>query len=395
MTPLPEPMSTPRAAFEAMILAAVDRGPCFVAFSGGRDSSAVLAVATRLARREGLPDPVPVTELYPGVDTTDESAWQRLVIDHLGLSEWVRLPHHGESDLLGEAAQASLLRRGLLSLPAFHTKDRLFATAAGGTMLTGEGGDEVMGPRRITPLTLMIRMRRPLSRRLLTAAASAALPAPVRRASLRSELRRTGDRAWLRPAAAREHHRLLASDEAAQPLRWDVATWWLKHRRAVGVALRDYAAIAAEQDVRLGHPFLDDAFLAALARAGGRWGYAGRTALMRTLFADVLPDELLRRSGKASFDRAYMGAATREFARSWDGAGVNPALVDPDVLRAAWTSDTPSTLNGLLLQSAWLASRSSTVTVARPTSGNSVSARQVMNRAMRTAQLPVLISYGA
>ena len=34
--------------------APLQRGPCLVSFSGGRDSSAVLAVATAVARREGL-----------------------------------------------------------------------------------------------------------------------------------------------------------------------------------------------------------------------------------------------------------------------------------------------------------------------------------------------------
>ncbi len=32
-------------------------GPCFVSFSGGKDSSVVLAAATRAARRSGLADP--------------------------------------------------------------------------------------------------------------------------------------------------------------------------------------------------------------------------------------------------------------------------------------------------------------------------------------------------
>nr|WP_246211095.1 asparagine synthase C-terminal domain-containing protein [Phytoactinopolyspora alkaliphila] len=332
-----------------------------VSFSGGRDSSAVLALATHLARREGVPLPVPVTEVFHGVESTDEARWQRLVIEHLGIRDWIRLPVDRDGDLVGDAAAASLLRRGLLSLPALHTKDALLSAARGGTMLTGEGGDEVLGARRITPLTLMLRMRRPLSRRLVRACAMSGAPAPVRRAVVRSELRRTGDRAWMNPEAARTHRKLLAADEAAEPLPWHQAVWWLKHRRAVHLGLRDYALIAAEHDVDLRHPLLDDGFLAALAHSGGRWGFAGRTALMRILFADLLPDELLRRSSKASFDRAYMSDATREFARSWDGLGVDPTLVDVATLRAGWLSDRPAAVTGLLLQSAWLATRTETV----------------------------------
>lgn len=356
-TPLPDPGVTPYEAFCAAIRPALLEPPCFVSFSGGRDSSAVLAVATRLARQEGLADPVPVTEVYPGIEDTDESSWQHLVIGHLGLSEWIRIPYHGENDLLGEAAQAGLLRRGLVWPPAFQVKDRLFAAMSGGSMLTGEGGDEVIGAKRITPVTLLVRKRRRPTRRLLNACAGAVAPAVLRRARLRSEMKQSGAQPWLRPAVAREHRRLLARDEAAEPLRWDRSTWWLRHRRAVGIVLANYAALGAEHRLSVRHPLVDDGFLAALARAGGRWGYAGRTALMRILFADVLPDEILRRSSKASFDRAYMGEATRAFARSWDGAGVDDALVDPEALRRAWCSESPSTFSALLLQSAWLAAQ--------------------------------------
>ena len=52
---------TPLAALEEAILPALRRPPCLVSFSGGRDSSCVLAAATRAARREGLQPPVPVT----------------------------------------------------------------------------------------------------------------------------------------------------------------------------------------------------------------------------------------------------------------------------------------------------------------------------------------------
>ena len=59
-TGLPEITSetTVLSAVEDAVLPAVSRPPCVVTFSGGRDSSLVLAVATRVARREGLPDPI-------------------------------------------------------------------------------------------------------------------------------------------------------------------------------------------------------------------------------------------------------------------------------------------------------------------------------------------------
>lgn len=51
----------PLAAFEDVVRGALRRPPCVVTFSGGRDSSAVLAVAARIARDERLPAPVAVT----------------------------------------------------------------------------------------------------------------------------------------------------------------------------------------------------------------------------------------------------------------------------------------------------------------------------------------------
>src|SRR4051812_12896773 len=90
------PATTPRMAFEAAVRPLLDRSPCLVSFSGGRDSSAVLAVATAIARREGLPLPVPVTHRFPSAALTQETEWQEQVIGHLGLTDWVRIDAAGD-----------------------------------------------------------------------------------------------------------------------------------------------------------------------------------------------------------------------------------------------------------------------------------------------------------
>ena len=71
--PSPAPGVTPVQVLEQTILAALLRPPCLVSFSGGRDSSGILAVATSLARREGLPLPIPATHRFPEADGTDET----------------------------------------------------------------------------------------------------------------------------------------------------------------------------------------------------------------------------------------------------------------------------------------------------------------------------------
>src|SRR5487761_457194 len=82
---------SPLAAMEATILPALARPPCVVQFSGGRDSSLVLAVAASLARREGMAPPVAFTHRFPAVPGADEDEWQELVIRHLGVADWERV----------------------------------------------------------------------------------------------------------------------------------------------------------------------------------------------------------------------------------------------------------------------------------------------------------------
>jgi asparagine synthase (glutamine-hydrolysing) len=88
---LPPVPGSVRAAFEAALLPALRRAPCLVSFSGGRDSSAVLAVAAHVARREGLPLPIPATIHFPHAGGTQETEWQEQVIGHLGLEDWHRV----------------------------------------------------------------------------------------------------------------------------------------------------------------------------------------------------------------------------------------------------------------------------------------------------------------
>ena len=332
-----------------------DGRPVAVTFSGGRDSSAVLAVATAVSREDGLPDPVPVTFCYPGVAEADETDWQERVVAHLGLSTWRRLTVEDENDLLGREAQASLLRRGPLFPATMHVKDAMLRGLAGRVVLTGEGGDEVFGDRRARALLRTARERaRPGAPR--RAALGSLLPAPVRRRREHAEVRRSvAALPWLTGATGERLADAIARDAAAEPLSYAGGLRWVRRRRAGRVFLRTYGQVAAEHDVVLAHPLLDDGFLRSLGRRFP-WGFTDRTAGMRAVFGPLLPDAVCARSSKASFNRAYLGSATREFAARWDGEGVDPELVDVDALRAAWLSGYPPGPTSLLLQQAWLAS---------------------------------------
>jgi asparagine synthase (glutamine-hydrolysing) len=76
---------------------------------------------------------------------------------------------------------------------------------------------------------------------------------------------------------------------------------------------------------------------------------------MQALFGDVLPDDVLARSSKASFDGAFWNDSSRAFASGWDGRGVDQALVDVDALREEWASESPDPRSFTLAQSVWLA----------------------------------------
>ncbi|MFC7494563.1 MULTISPECIES: asparagine synthase-related protein [unclassified Nocardioides] len=354
--PLPGTRRTPREALDDAIRPALLAGPCYVTFSGGRDSSAVLAAATALARREGHPLPIPVTRCYPDIPATDESRWQRMVIDHLGLSEWVRFElRKDESDLLGDTARAGLRTRGLLWPAPLQAHGFVFEQLHGGSLLTGEGGDAVFGARRITPLTVMRRRGKP-SRALVGGAITSSLPRPLRRRRAERRARTSAQSRWLTPAALERHARLVANDAAQEPLRYDEATWAIRWWRSFTTIRHNHTLAAAEFGITAHDPLIDAGFLAALARAGGVGGFLGRTSVMRALFSDVLPPEVVARQTKAAFNLVNRGEATTEFARSWDGSGVDHDLVDAERLREVWLSDRPTMATGLLLQQAWMAS---------------------------------------
>jgi asparagine synthase (glutamine-hydrolysing) len=83
-------------AIEQVLTEALSRAPCVLSFSGGRDSSALLAAAVHVARREGLDLPIPATLVFPQSEDSNEDEWQAIVLRHLGVTEWDRFEIHQE-----------------------------------------------------------------------------------------------------------------------------------------------------------------------------------------------------------------------------------------------------------------------------------------------------------
>jgi len=351
--PMPDgPHASPRRVLDRLLLPYLHRSPCLVAFSGGRDSSVLLAAAVSLARREGLPGPVALTLSYPDAADADEDGWQRVVLDHLGVADRIVLTVHDEHDPLGPVATPVLARHGLVWPPNFAPTVRMMGMARGGVLLTGEGGDEAFGLKRITPLTKVLKSRLRAPARVYADVPGALAPAALRR---RSALRDRYRRPWLRPDVEETLARRDAADAAAFALHAGRNTWQFATRRCARIGYETVRVIGSELDVAYVQAFAEPELVASVAAAGGFLGWTGRTATMRALFGDLLPREVLERRSKALFANAVFTRHTREFARRWNGAGVDTDLVDPEALRDTWLSETPHAPSMSLLQQAWLA----------------------------------------
>jgi asparagine synthetase B (glutamine-hydrolysing) len=354
--PLPEPAEDDvRAVFATVLLEALTRSPCLVAFSGGRDSSAILARATQVAREHGLDDPIPATLRYAAHPRTQENEWQELVVNSLGLKDWMRLEIGAEFDALGSIATETLLRHGLYWPPNAHSMRPLLQAAAGGALLTGNGGDELMSPWRGRRLAeIRARKSRP-HRSELKRVALGLLPYPAQLVAWR--LRRPERLPWLTPMAQRRLAWAVAERLARPAPRWRDDIDWLMSSRYLELAGAIFRAMADDAGALLVQPFLDPRVAAAVLAAAPPDGFRDRTHAMDALFGDVLPPEVVLRSTKAAFTEIFWGPEVEAFSRAWDGTGLDPAFVDADLLRRRWLSPRPDFRSLTPMQAAWLAQR--------------------------------------
>jgi len=351
----------PRQALDEVLRDALARPPCLVSFSGGRDSSAMLGVATEVARRRGLPLPIPATLVFPGSAATDEDRWQSTVLRHLRIDDRVRIVIADDQlDAVGPVATAALRRHGLLWPFNTHFHQPIIERAAGGSVVTGFGGDELAllsaTARAERILTAWRRPRRRLHGRDLLVAGLALAPVAVRRTVHgRRRRRELADQPWLTPEGRRQVAQATSRADASIPLGWEaVVRTWIWRDRYFHVCIASFDALGADHGTTVVHPFVDERVLDALAADGGFAGLGDRTTLMNRLFADVLPAEVVARPTKASFTDPLWTQTARHFAASWSGAGVDHDLVDADALRRHWAGEERNLLSTTLLQQAWL-----------------------------------------
>lgn len=358
-----EPGTSPMAVIEDAVRQGLEHPPCLVMFSGGRDSSGVLAVAVGVARRLGMEPPIPLTFRFPGVAEAAEDEWQEGVVRHLGLRNWVRHEIDDQWDLLGPYATRVLLRRGTIWPPNAFVLSMATEAAKGGSVVTGSFGDEMFLPNdRLLRTRAALEGANLLRARNLLHIGLVLSPRSVRRrVSGWRYLKDSRLPPWLSPDL-RPHARLaVASDLAEMSLRWDTGVRAAWHSRYTQVVMKVLQLLAADGGSRLVSPFGDPRFRVAFARLGGSRGFRSRTDAMQALFEGLLPMALLQRSTKAEFGRAIWNRHSHAFAREWTGDGLDPALVDTDALRRLWNWDPeapgrPDFRSASLLQAAWLAS---------------------------------------
>lgn len=140
------------------------------------------------------------------------------------------------------------------------------------------------------------------------------------------------------------------------PITWAKRVPWLAGRRYLEVNVHSMGVLAEDAGSRIVHPLLSHRFLGALATAPGPVGFPTRTQAMSALFGDLLPEAILGRDSKTSFDTVFWNRHARSFASAWDGTGVDSTLVDIEKLRTNWLATTPDARSATLLQAAWLAS---------------------------------------
>jgi asparagine synthetase B (glutamine-hydrolysing) len=345
--------TTLRSALEDAVRPALERPPCLVSFSGGRDSSTVLAVAANLARREGLAMPVPVTNRFPLSARAEEREWQERVLAHLRLDDWVRIASVDELDCVGPVAVGVLRRHGLLWPFNVHFHVPLLRAAAGGSLLTGIGGDEALSESSwARALAVLSGRALPRPRDALRLGLALAPPV-VRRPMMRRRIPRLWT--WLTPAAEDALRETLAAEAAAEPLRWTSRFRRLHRFRSLSVGTASLALLAADVGVEIVHPFHEPGFIAALAGLPPGKRFATRDEAMRVLAGDLLPADVLLRRTKASFDDVFWGGHSRALLAHWHGDAVDRAVVDPERLRETWSSARPDARCFTLLQSVWLA----------------------------------------
>jgi asparagine synthase (glutamine-hydrolysing) len=223
----------------------------------------------------------------------------------------------------------------------------LLDVAKGGWLIAGGGSMDFYLYWYWAPLLAALRQRKRPRRRdlaLLATLLPGRTPNPLVRRHFRGP-----HMPWLREEAAVVAERLLAEAFAA-PIRFDAAVARQRTHRCYVGALRGLELLAAAAEAQILIPLRSDRYLGALAAAGGRFGFGDRREAIARVGGHLVPDEVLRRRDDPGLQEVFVREQTREFVARWSGTGVDPDVVDPEVLRHVWSQDQVDWRASMLLQ---------------------------------------------
>ncbi len=215
-----------------------------------------------------------------------------------------------------------------------------------------ERGDEAFSTSQWARTQLLAGAARPQPRDVLRVSFALA-PRLVRASILRRRIP-SDVFPWLRDHARRSVEHAAAREAAGEPLRWGPRLAWMRRLRHMEISAASLDALGAAEGVAVHHPLSDRRFWAALSALPRSNRFHSRTDAMRLFFGDLLPEPVLARTSKATFDHAFWNRHSRVFAASWQGEGVDAEIVDTEALRREWMSPAPNPRSYLLAQAAWL-----------------------------------------
>jgi asparagine synthase (glutamine-hydrolysing) len=109
------------------------------------------------------------------------------------------------------------------------------------------------------------------------------------------------------------------------------------------------------------HPFVDGVVLSSFAEWAHTQPVRNRAEALRAILGDLLPDDIIGRRTKATFDGAFWTRHAREFALSLSPEDLDSELVDGPAAIEYWRSEAGDPYapvpSATLLQSIWLQRR--------------------------------------
>jgi asparagine synthase (glutamine-hydrolysing) len=247
-------------------------------------------------------------------------------VQHLGLDEWVRIDIDAEMDFVGPIAAPWLRRFGAVFPSPLFSRAIVYEQARGGVLLNGEGGDEVLGPRRLAPLFVtsaaLRRGKLPGRQELRSLRDLVARPSTTARRRAQGLL----DLPWLRESARGQLRARLLDELRPEPIRPERALQLHLQRRMIMAILTGIHWFGEQHDAVSHAPLLDPEFVASMSRLPWR-DLRDRTTVLERHFAGVLPAGIRRRRSKAVFT-LVLGEHT-SIRQSW--LGRRPELIDVDV----------------------------------------------------------------